>query len=290
MGFFTKRKKLIEYLFPHTIKEDLQNAFNMYLQNEQSSYNTFISAYFSYLVLTEGNNSLDKPLELSDYKTVRDLVEARQLVKYSQDPTAVLVSSSKVITWDEALTDFTSTFIEEKFENMFLKPDFKDTALMQKYFHKETPIKEGTAEEVVEHLKGIAGSDYFTSLVTSFKTPVYDSEPEHLYEVGQQYARIRLEAEEQTLTTLEQDFLEVADSVKRLNLLWKKTEVMFKDTFKEELPKGKMGYKLYREKYYLVLLNLRLEKYPVEQVRELILLDTKFEPDVLKAIANFEYL
>lgn len=285
-------KKLpLEERIPDSISKTMQVIFTNHLKNTKKDFVKYISTYFAYTVMVEGQNELSKePLIITDYQTVGQLLKERKMAKVQEEGSLNVQDPFVVVTWEQHFDAFIEQYIEERFTEMLITTNGKIPSQLSKFLTDEDLKDETKAQYVLDRLVTIMTNVYFMSELIKLKKKMNAYKPTDLYSRGEKRAKKLVnEAQNYIGVDAEKD-KELVDDLYDVHKLYINVAQMYKKFFNEDLPKGKMSFEVYDKKYKLILLSLQYGKIPIKQVRDLALLPARFEPDVEKAIATLKYV
>lgn len=277
--------------------EQLKKELKVHLENSIVKFLDAMSALFAYTVLVEGDNGLsDEPLNIDSFKELEELLSSRWLIGVDMSDWSVKdwgisipKDSFEVVTWKDYFIGVINNYVKDSFMDMLVSNSSKYSHLLEDYFGLRGLGSKEHGDKVFSILSDVIGEDYFKLCSEDLQTILFGLNPRSIYERGKEKAESMLEDAKSRLKKLENDFIELSESIVRVNKLWDKLSVMYENEYKEKIPRGMVSKEIYETRLKVLFNKLKDEGVPVEDIRELAMLDTRFSIDMIRDLLNFNY-
>lgn len=265
------------------LEEVVRVSFKEYLETSIQGYIETMSTLFAYTVFTESETSLnDEPLNLSKYKTLSDLLPTRELMDFTGEAENAL----KTMTWEKYFISMIDNYVKDTFSEMLSQGKNK---LIKSLIPRRVIRDEEALFLVIRNAEKLVGEEFFESCSKDLQAILFSASPSKVFEKGKVKAQSIITEADDLAQKAEKDFLDLAKLLEKYNNLWNMIRELYKKTYKEEMPLGRITDELYEKKLKVVLEKLYLRNVSVTDIQGLALYGSKFTSEVAKKVTVFKY-
>lgn len=286
-------KKVFADRYPPEFIRKTKKMFNQQIELSQSHFDKAVSSYFASLVLFGSIQTPNgQPFMVKDfknYKTIQDMFHLVTLIDSGESNLSEEVKAThEYLTMEGVLQFFVETYLEQQLTVILTDNSLGRSLLNSRLTHEETlslEIQEEAIAYIVSQIEKVFFISHRAKLISSLR----NRHAENFFRSGEMDARAMSTSHDKYLEEQEEEAKDLLEEITRTNNLWIQVQLVFEKKYKTKLPKEPIDERLYNKRVIKILNTFKKQDVPVEHIRELGYLTTKFKPEVLKSILSFEY-
>ena len=286
-------KKVFADRYPSNFITTVKRMFDKQITLSQPHFDKAVASYFASLVLFGSIQLPDgQPFMVKDfkkYKTIQDMFHLVTLIdsRESNLPEEVKATTD-YLTMEGVLQFFVETYLGEQM-NVILTDNSQGRSMLNSRLTHEETLSSEIQDEAISYIISRIDKVFFIRHRAKLISSLRNRHALNFYRSGEVDARAMSTSHDKYLEEQEEEAKDLLEEITRTNNLWIKLQIAFERKYKTKLPKEPIDERLYNKRVVKILNTFKKQDVPVEHIRELGYLTTKFKPEVLKSILSFEY-
>lgn len=286
-------KKVLADRYPSKFISTTKRMFDKQIAYSQTHFDKAVASYFASLVVF-GNIQLPngQPFMVQDfskYTTIQDMFHLVTLIDSSESNLSDEIKAThEYLTLEGVLQFFVETYLEQQLTVVLTDNSQGRSLLSSRLTHEETLSLE-IQDEAIAYIVSQIDKVFFISHRAKLVSSLRNRHAENFFRSGEMDARAMSSSHDKYLEQQEEEAKDFLEEITRTNNLWVEVQIAFEKKYKMKLPKEPIDERLYNKRLVKILNTFKKQEVPVEHIRELSHLTTKFKPEVLRSILSFDY-